>query len=112
MAAEDADGTRMSDRQLRDEVLTLLLAGHETTAAALGWTWWLLASHPDVDRRLGEQLAALGDGPITADALARAPLVSRVVHEAMRLYPPAWIVAAGPRRRIASWVCRSRATIS
>jgi cytochrome P450 len=94
MAAEDADtGARMSDRQLRDEVLTLLLAGHETTAAALGWTWWLLSRHPDVDRRLGEQLAALGDGAIDAEALARAPLVGRVIHEAMRLYPPAWIVA-------------------
>ena len=94
MAAEDAEtGTRMSDRQLRDEVLTLLLAGHETTAATLGWTWWLLARHPDIDRRLGEQLAALDDGPIGADALGRAPLVSRVVHEAMRLYPPAWIIA-------------------
>jgi cytochrome P450 len=52
-----------------------------------------LARHPEVDRRLGEQLAALDDGPIDADALGRAPLVSRVVHEAMRLYPPAWIVA-------------------
>jgi cytochrome P450 len=94
MAAEDAEtGARMSDRQLRDEVLTLLLAGHETTAAALGWTWWLLACHPDVDRRLGEQLSALGSGPIDAHELGRAPLVSRVVHEAMRLYPPAWIVA-------------------
>ena len=84
MAVEDAEtGTRMSDRQLRDEVLTLLLAGHETTAAALGWTWWLLAQNPDVDRRLGEQLAVSDD----------APLVGRVVQEAMRLYPPAWIVA-------------------
>jgi cytochrome P450 len=94
MAAEDAEtGARMNDRQLRDEVLTLLLAGHETTAAALGWTWWLLAGHPDIDRRLGEQLAALGDGPIDPEALGRAPLVGRVVNEAMRLYPPAWIVA-------------------
>ena len=94
MAAEDAEtGARMNDRQLRDEVLTLLLAGHETTAAALSWTWWLLACHPGVDRRLGEQLAALSDGPIDAEALGRAPLVGRVVHEAMRLYPPAWIVA-------------------
>jgi cytochrome P450 len=94
MEAEDAEtGTRMSDRQLRDEVLTLLLAGHETTAAALGWTWWLLARHPDVDRRLGAQLAAWGDGPIDAEMLGKAPLVGRVVHEAMRLYPPAWIVA-------------------
>jgi cytochrome P450 len=94
MAAEDAEtGTRMSDRQLRDEVLTLLLAGHETTAATLGWAWWLLACHPDIDLRLGEQLAALGDGPIDAEALGRVPLVSRVVHEAMRLYPPAWIIA-------------------
>jgi cytochrome P450 len=102
MAAEDAEtGTRMSDRQLRDEVLTLLLAGHETTAATLGWTWSLLARHPDIDRRLGEQLAALDDGPIDAEALGRAPLVSRVVHEAMRLYPPAWIIARraeGPDR--------------
>ena len=84
MATEDADtGERMSDRQLRDEVLTLLLAGHETTAAALGWTWWLLAQNPDVDRRLGEELAISGE----------SPLVGRVVQEAMRLYPPAWIVA-------------------
>src|SRR5262249_33196054 len=83
MAVEDEEtGAPMSDGQLGDEVLTLLLAGHETTAAALGWTGWLLAKHQDVDRRLGEELAA-GD----------SPLVGRVVQEAMRLYPPAWIVA-------------------
>jgi cytochrome P450 len=94
MSVEDAEtGARMSDRQLRDEVLTLLLAGHETTAAALGWTWWLLARHPDIDRRLGEQLSALGDGPMDVNELGKAPLVGRVVQEAMRLYPPAWIVA-------------------
>ena len=94
MATEDADtGERMSDRQLRDEVLTLLLAGHETTAAALGWIWVLLSRHPEIDLELGEQLALLGDAPPDLETLARAPLVGQVVHEALRLYPPAWIFA-------------------
>ena len=63
LQAQDADdGSRMTDRQVRDEVMTLFLAGHETTAVALSWTWYLLAQHPEVDARLAEELpAVLGD---------------------------------------------------
>lgn len=94
MAAEDAEtGERMTPAQLRDEVLTLLLAGHETTAAALGWTWVLLARHPDVDRALEGELRSLAPDASPGDVLRDAPLVSQVVHEALRLYPPAWIIA-------------------
>jgi cytochrome P450 len=64
----------MSDRELRDEVLTLLTAGHETTAVALTWAIWLLAQHPEEQEKLGDDAA-----------------VERVVSEAMRLYPPAWV---------------------
>jgi cytochrome P450 len=90
--AQDADdGTRMTDRQVRDEVMTLFMAGHETTAVALSWTWYLLAQHPDIDARLAEELhSVLGDrGPSVAD-LPRLPYTERVVTEAMRLYPPAY----------------------
>lgn len=94
MTAEDAaTGERMSAQQLRDEVLTLLVAGHETTAAALSWTWVLLARHPEVDGRLAAELAALGlDVPALGD-LERLPLTGQVIQEALRLYPPAWIFA-------------------
>src|SRR4029077_14541569 len=68
--AQDADdGSRMTDQQIRDEGMTLFLAGHETTAVALSWTWYLLAQHPAVDARLAEELdAVLGDrAPTAAD---------------------------------------------
>jgi cytochrome P450 len=90
--AQDADdGTRMTDRQVRDEVMTLFMAGHETTAVALSWTWYLLARHPEVDARLADELSAvLGSRAPTAADLARLPYTERVVTEAMRLYPPAY----------------------
>lgn len=93
MEAEDADTReRMSDRQLRDEVMTMILAGHETTANALSWAFWLLSTHPEWERRLhAETTAALaGRAPALTD-LPKLGLATRVVEEAMRLYPPAWI---------------------
>jgi len=82
LAASDAEtGERPDDEQIRDEVMTLFLAGHETTANALTWTLYLLAQNPDVDARLGEA-AADGD----------RDYVMRVARESMRLYPPAWII--------------------
>jgi cytochrome P450 len=92
MAARDQDtGERMSPRQLRDEVMTFLLAGHETTAVALAWTWYLLAAHPTVAARTRrEVLSVLGDREPTLDDLAALPLCRMVVEEAMRLYPPVW----------------------
>jgi cytochrome P450 len=86
-------GEPMSDEQIRDEAMTLFLAGHETTAAALTWTWFLLAQHPDVETRLHDELdAVLGDrSPRVAD-LPRLSYTEMVVSEAIRLYPPAWLI--------------------
>src|SRR5258708_34725822 len=61
--AQDEDGSRMTDRQLRDEVITLFLAGHETTALALSWTWWLLAQHPQAEAKLHAELNSVLGGP-------------------------------------------------
>ena len=94
LAARDADtGEPMSDRQIRDEALTLLLAGHETTANTLAWTMHLLAGEPAVQERLAEELNTVLSGrtPTVAD-LARLPYASGVIAESMRLYPPAWTV--------------------
>ncbi len=87
----EGDGQGMSDEQLRDEVMTLLLAGHETTANALTWTWYLLSRHPRVERALHDELdEVLGDADATAADAARLPYTRAVVAESMRLYPPAW----------------------
>lgn len=85
------EGVGMTDRQVRDEAVTLLLAGHETTSNALTWTWWLLSGHPDVEERLGDELATVLAGrlPSAADLPALA-FTSAVVAEALRLRPPAW----------------------
>jgi len=89
---EDNEGEGMSDRQIRDEVMTLLLAGHETTAMALSWTWYLLDRHPEIADRLREEiLGVLGDRDPAIDDLPRLGYVTRVLEEAMRLYPPAWM---------------------
>jgi cytochrome P450 len=88
---QDEDGSRMSDTQLRDEVLTLLLAGHETTATALTWTGHLLSQHPEVQARLHEEARALA-GPPTAADYPRLKYAEAVLYESMRLYPPAWAV--------------------
>ena len=81
----------MTDTQVRDEALTLITAGHETTANGLNWAWYLLALHPEVEARFHAELDdVLGDGPPTADDAARLPYTEAVLLEAMRLYPPAW----------------------
>lgn len=93
LAARDAegDGTGMNDAQLRDEIITLLMAGHETTANWLTWTWYVLATHPQVESRLHAELdAALGGRPPSVDDIARLPFTRSVLAESLRLYPPAW----------------------
>ncbi len=91
LLAQDDDGNGMSDQQARDEAVTLFLAGHETTANALNWTWYLLAQHPEVEARLHEELdRVLAGQPPTPDDLKRLPYTEMIVKEAMRLYPPAW----------------------
>jgi cytochrome P450 len=89
--AQDEHGTRMTDEQLRDEIMTLFMAGHETTANALCWTWYLLAQNPEAERKLHEELDGVlcGAAPTLAD-LPRLPFTEMVVKESMRLYPPAW----------------------
>jgi cytochrome P450 len=92
---EETGGTGMTDQQIRDEVMTLILAGHETTANALSWTWYLLAEHPEVEARLHAELDEVLDGGRrlpTVEDIARLRYTEMVVSESMRLYPPAWVV--------------------
>jgi cytochrome P450 len=91
--AAAGESVRMTDKQVRDEVMTLLLAGHETTANALTWAWYLLSEHPAAAHRMRAELAAAlaGELPSYAD-LPRLPWTTAVLAESMRLYPPAWIV--------------------
>jgi cytochrome P450 len=91
-ARDEETGEGMSDVQLRDEVLTMLTAGHETTANALAWTFYLLSKHPDVARRVEAEIDALGHLPGVAD-LARLTYTDQVLSEVMRLYPPVWMLA-------------------
>jgi cytochrome P450 len=94
LQARDADdGSRMTDRQVRDEVMTLLLAGHETTALVLAWAFYLLARHPEVEARLLNELEnVLGGRSPKADDLACLPYTESVVLETMRLFPPAYAI--------------------
>jgi cytochrome P450 len=91
---EEGDRTGMTDEQLRDEVMTLFLAGHETTANALTWAFYLLAQNPEAESRLHEELDAVLEGgrPPNAEDYAALRYTEMVVSETMRLYPPAWAV--------------------
>ncbi|MBO0699024.1 MAG: cytochrome P450, partial [Zavarzinella sp.] len=92
-ARDEETGATMSDEQLRSESLTFLMAGHETTATALTWTWFCLGSRPDLRERLRAEAArALGDRAPTLADVAILPLTRQVIEEAMRLYPPIWAV--------------------
>jgi cytochrome P450 len=95
LAARDADsGEGMSPEQMRDELITLLLAGHETSATALVWTYHLLGQHPEIEARLVEELEReLGGRAALSADLPRLPYLKQVVQESMRLYPPVWGIA-------------------
>ncbi len=89
---EDNDA-RMTDQQVRDEALTLFLAGHETGANALSWTWYLLSQHPEVERRLHQEIdAVLGDRAPELSDLPELRYAEMILSEALRLYPPAWAI--------------------
>ncbi len=91
LAAQDDAGTGMDDRQLRDEAMTLFLAGHETTALALAHTVYLLSKHPEIEARLVAELdAVVGERLPNADDVKSLVYTERVLKESMRLYPPAW----------------------
>jgi len=97
LAARDDQGQQMSEEQVRDEVMTLLLAGHESTANAITWMWYLLAQHPAVESKLHDELDTVLDGrpPAVVD-LQQLPYTQMVVKEALRLYPPAWALPREP----------------
>jgi len=94
LMARDEDGSGgMTDRQVRDEALTLFLAGHETTANALTWTWYLLSGHPECERKLHEEVDRVLSGRAPGfDDLPELRYTEMVFAEAMRLYPPAWAI--------------------
>jgi cytochrome P450 len=93
IAAMDEDGSQMTPKQLRDETMTLFLAGHETTALTLTWTWYLLAQNPAAEARLLEELSrVLGNRTAHPEDLEALPYLDAVIREALRLYPPAYIL--------------------
>ena len=98
LASRADDGTTLSRRQVRDQVVTFIVAGHETVASALTWAWQLLATHPDVrDRVRAEVDDVCGDRAVTFDDVRRLPYTAAVLDEVLRLYPPAWLVTRRAR---------------
>lgn len=94
LEVQDEDGQGMSDQQLRDEVLTLYLAGHETTAMTLTWAWYLLAQHPEVEQKLVAELQSILHGRIpTVEDLPNLTYTDWVIKETLRLYPVGWVFA-------------------
>jgi enediyne biosynthesis protein E7 len=91
-ARDEETGENMSDEQVRDEVRTMFIAGHETTATSLAWTWYLLSMHPNVAQRLRAELDdVLGGRPPTSGDLPQLTYTWRVIQESLRLYPPIWM---------------------
>lgn len=100
-AREEETGLGLTQRQIRDEIVTLLLTGHETTAVALTWSWYLLARHPEVEARLHAEVDALvGERTPTFEDMKRLVYTRQVVSEAMRLRPPVWAVSRQAVREV------------
>src|SRR5215469_1758958 len=95
MSARDKDsGEPMAERQLIDEVLTLVVAGHETTASGLNWTWYLLSQHPDAEARLHAELDAVpNESAPSLQQMEQLAYTQQVINEALRLYPPGWLLS-------------------
>ncbi len=91
LQAQDEDGSQMTDRQLRDEVMTLFLAGHETTAITLSWAWYLLSTNPEAEKKFHLELEQVLNGrPPAAGDIPMLKYTEMIAKEAMRLYPPAY----------------------
>lgn len=99
----EGDGTGMSDMQLRDEALTIFLAGHETTANALTWTWYLLSQNPEVEARMHAEVDSIGDRLPTYEDMTALPYTRMVLAESMRLYPPAWGIGRRAMESFDAW---------
>jgi cytochrome P450 len=96
-ARDEETGDLISDEQARDEIKTLLIAGHETTATTLGWTFYLLSKHPEIEERLRAELDEVLDGRApTAEDVPNLKYATKVLYESLRLYPPLWIVSRMP----------------
>jgi cytochrome P450 len=101
LQTRDDEGVGMTDRQLHDEIMTLFLAGHETTANVLSWAWLLLGQNPEVEQKLIEELDRVLNGKIPTPAdLPRLAYTDMVLRESMRLYPPVWVIG---RRALSSF---------
>jgi cytochrome P450 len=101
LRAQDIDGSQMTDVQLRDETMTLFLAGHETTALTLSWTWYLLAKHPEVEAKLAAEWASILGGRIpTANDIPRLTFTEQVIQESMRLYPAVYLIGREPLKDV------------
>jgi cytochrome P450 len=114
LQVQDEDGSRMSNQQIRDEALTLMLAGHETTAITLSFCWDLLARHPEAEATLHRELASVPeDRELTVDDLPALPWTENVVKESLRLYPPAWSLSreALEEDELAGWRIPPRAMV-
>jgi cytochrome P450 len=99
LQARGDDGSPIAERQIRDELMTLFLAGHETTALALTWSWYVLTQHPDVYQAAREELQRVLDGRTpTAEDLAALPVLAAAFKESLRLYPPVYLM---PRQTVA-----------
>jgi cytochrome P450 len=93
MASTDrATGQAMSDKELIDEVLTLIVAGHETTAAALTWSWYLISQHPQIQAQLQAEADRAGGEAMGLDAAESLTFTHQVLQESLRLYPPGWLL--------------------
>jgi cytochrome P450 len=95
LSARDKEtGVGMTDKEIVDEITTLIVAGHETTASALNWTWYLLGEHPDIEAKLHAEIDASTESPVpTLQEMEALPYTNMVVREAMRLYPPVWVIS-------------------
>ena len=111
---DEGDGSRMTDEQVRDEAMTLFLAGHETTANALIWTWYLLAQNPVEERQLHREVdRVLAGRTPTIDDLPSLPYTRMVLSEVMRLFPPAYVVGRQPTEdyTVRDWVIPAGSTV-
>jgi cytochrome P450 len=101
LQVQDDEGVGMTDRQLHDEIMTLFLAGHETTANVLSWTWLLLGQNPETEQKLNEELQRVLNGRVPTPAdLPQLVYTDMVLRESMRMYPPVWVIG---RRALASF---------
>lgn len=111
---EDHDGGQMTDEQVRDEAMTLFLAGHETTANALIWTWYLLAQNPSEERQLHREVDRVLAGRVpTIDDLPNLPYTRMVLSEVLRLFPPAYVIGRQPMEdyTVRDWVIPAGSTV-